>query len=144
MNGVKLIAVFAENKPGLLARVAKVLRDAGANILWITIATSERFGVIKILVDQTERAFTGLKADGLAVSLLDVLAVEMADRPGALHAVVDCLARHRINVENASGYVVRRRAVLLIEVKVKDLPGAQEALRQQKLRILSGEELRKR
>ncbi len=95
-------------------------------------------------MDQTERAFTGLKADGLAVSLLDVLAVEMADRPGALHAVVDCLARHRINVENASGYVVRRRAVLLIEVKVKDLPGAQEALRQQKLRILSGEELRKR
>jgi len=141
MNAVKLVAVFAENKPGLLARVTQVLADAGVNIRWITIATSERFGVIKILADQGERAFARLQDHGLAVSLLDVLAVEVADRPGALHAVVDCLARRHINVENASGYVVQQRAVVLIEAK--DLVEAQQVLQKQGLRVLSPEEILK-
>jgi len=139
MNAVKLVAIFAENKPGLLARVTKILADAGVNLRWLTIATSERFGVIKILADQGERAFASLKGHGLAVSLLDVLAVEVEDRPGALHAVVDCLARRQINVENASGYVVQQRAVLLIEVKA--LAEARQVLQQQGLRVLSPEEM---
>jgi len=139
MNAVRLVAIFAENKPGLLARVTRILADAGVNLRWITIATSERFGVIKILADQGERAFTTLKDQGLAVSLLEVLAVEVEDRPGALHAVVDCLARRQINVENASGYVVQQRAVLLIEVKA--LAEAQQVLQEQGLRVLSPEEM---
>jgi len=139
MNAIKLVAVFAENKPGLLARVTKILADAGVNLRWVTIATSERFGVIKILADQGERAFASLKNHGLTVSLLDVLAVEVDDRPGSLHAVVDCLARRQINVENASGYVVQQRAVLLIEVKA--LAEAQQVLREQGLRVLSPEQM---
>jgi len=139
MNAVRLVAIFAENKPGLLARVTRILADAGVNLRWITIATSERFGVIKILADQGERAFTTLKDQGLAVSLLEVLAVEVEDRPGALHAVVDCLARRQINVENASGYVVQQRAVLLIEVKA--LAEAQQVLQEEGLRVLSPEEM---
>lgn len=47
MSAVKLLAVFAENKLGQMARVTKVLADAGVNIRWMTIATSESFGVIK-------------------------------------------------------------------------------------------------
>jgi len=119
--------------------VTRILADAGVNLRWITIATSERLGVIKILADQGERAFTTLKDQGLAVSLLEVLAVEVEDRPGALHAVVDCLARRQINVENASGYVVQQRAVLLIEVKA--LAEAQQVLQEQGLRVLSPEEM---
>jgi hypothetical protein len=139
MNAVRLVAIFAENKPGLLARVTRILADAGVNIRWVTIATSERFGVIKVLADQSERAFANLKDHGLAVSLLDVLAVEVEDQPGALHAVVDCLARRQINVENASGYVVQQRAVLLIEVKA--LAEAQQVLQEEGLRVLSPEEM---
>ena len=141
MNAVKLVAVFAENKPGLLARVAQVLAHAGVNLRWITIATSERFGVIKILADQPDVAGQALQGDGLAVSRLDVLAVETDDRPGALHTVVDCLAQRQINVENASGYVVQGRAVLLIEVKA--LAEAQRVLQEQGLRVLSANDLLK-
>ena len=139
MNAVKLVAVFAENKPGLLARVTQVLTHAGVNLRWITIATSERFGVIKILADKGDVAGQALRADGLTVSQLDVLAVAVDDRPGALHAVVDGLARRQINVENASGYVVQGRAVLLIEVKA--LAEAQRVLREQGLQVLSADEM---
>ena len=139
MNAIRLLAIFAENKPGLLARVTQVMAGAGVNLRWITIATSEHFGVIKILADPSDVASQALQAAGLTVSWLDVLAVEVDDHPGALHAVVEALARRQVNVENASGYVVGGRAVLLLEVK--DLPGAQEILEKQGSRVLSAEEM---
>jgi hypothetical protein len=61
------IAVFAENKPGRVERVARVLGDAGVNVRAITISTADSFGVIKLLVDDPDRAFAALAADGVSV-----------------------------------------------------------------------------
>jgi hypothetical protein len=52
MSAVNLIAVFAENQLGQMARITRVLADAGVNIRWVTIATNETLGVIKFLVDK--------------------------------------------------------------------------------------------
>ena len=139
MRAVNLIAVFAENKLGQMARITRVLADAGVNIRWVTIATSEKFGVIKFLVDRTDAAYQTLKQNGWTVSLVEVLALEVEDRPGGLHTIADCLARNEINVDNSSGFVSRDRAVLLIEVP--DLPHAREILTREKLRLLSPEEI---
>ena len=141
MKPVNLIAVFAENKLGQMARITQVLVDEGVNIRWVTFATSERFGVIKFLVDRTDPAFRALQQRGWTVSLVEVLAVEVPDKPGGLHAAVDCLTRHRINVENASGFVTHNRAVLLIEVK--NIPSARRILAKAKLHLLSQEEMLK-
>ena len=139
MSAVNLIAVFAENKLGQMARITRVLADAGVNIRWVTIATSEKFGVIKFLVDRTDAAYQTLKQNGWTVSLVEVLALEVEDRPGGLHTIADCLAHNEINVDNSSGFVSRDRAVLLIEVP--DLPHAREILTREKLRLLSPEEI---
>jgi hypothetical protein len=139
MSTVQLLAIFAENKPGLLARVTQVLAQAGVNLRWITIATSERFGVIKLLADRPEAASEALQRDGFAVSRLDVVAVEVEDRPGALHTVLECLARQQINVENASGCVLQRRAVLLLEVR--NPAGARDLLLKEGLRVLTPQEM---
>jgi hypothetical protein len=141
MNPVELIAVFAENKPGQLARITRTLAEAAVNIRWLAFATSETFGVIKLLVNQTDVAFRTLQQHGLAVSRLEVLAVEVQDRPGALNAVVDSLTRNGVNVENSSGFVANNRAVLLIEVK--DTPAARQILTREKLHLLSQEEMLK-
>ena len=141
MKPVQLIAVFAENKLGRMARITQVLADADVNIRWVAFATSKRFGVIKFLVDQTDVAFRALQQQGWTVSLVEVLAVEVPDKPGGLHAVVDCLTRHNINVENTSGFVANNRAVLLIEVK--DIASARRILVKEKLQLLTREELLK-
>jgi hypothetical protein len=138
MSEVKLVAVFAENKLGQMARITKVLADAGVNIRWMTIATSETFGVIKFLVDGRDRAFQALKDAGLTVSLIDVLAIEIEDKPGAFHELAETLARHQVNVQNSSGMVANNRAILLIEVR--DAAQARTALSGQGLRFLSQEE----
>ena len=139
MHPVKLIAVFAENQLGQMARITKVLADTDINIRWVTIATDETLGVIKFLVDQPDRAFHRLQDQGHTVSFVEVLAIAVEDKPGGLHAVADCLARNNINVENSSGFSSQNRAVLLIEVA--DVASASAILAGQNLRLLSEEEI---
>ena len=138
MKAFKLVAVFSENKLGQLTRTTEVLAKAGINIQWVTIATSDSFGVIKFLVDQCDLAYRQLKAGGFTVSLIEVLAVEVQDKPGGLHLVSKCLSDNNINVQNSSGFVSNSRAVLLIEVK--DVQQAGAILEKNGLRLLSQEE----
>ena len=113
------VAVFAENKPGRIERIAAVLADAGVNIRAITIATTDTFGVVKLLVDDPRRAHTALAAAGLTAHLREIVAVVMDDRPGGLREVARVLAAAGVNVEGAYGFVVedKRRAVLVVEVE---------------------------
>ncbi len=77
MSAVNLIAVFAENQLGQMARITRVLADADVNIRWVTIATNESLGVIKFLVDKCDRAHQRLQEKGWTVSLVEVLAIEV-------------------------------------------------------------------
>ena len=139
MSAVNLLAAFVENKPGQTSRINKLLADAGVTLCWLTIANSGSFGVMKFLVDQSEAAVRTLKDKGLMVSLLEVLAVEVPDKPGSLQAVADLLGRNNINLDNCSGFVARNRAILLIEVH--ELAQARAILEKQGLHLLTQEEL---
>lgn len=139
MSAVNLVAVFAENKPGQTAHVTKLLAEAGVNVRWVTIAHSGSFGVMKFLVDQRDTAVRALKEKGLMVSLLEVLAVEVPDKPGSLQAVADVLGQNNINLDNCSGFVANNRAALLVEVH--QLSEARALLEKQGLRLLSQEEM---
>ena len=135
------IAVFAENRPGRIERVSRILKDAGVNIRAITIATSDSFGVIKLLVDAPDRAYQALTAAGLSAFKRKIVAVLMDDRPGGLHEVARALGAEGINIEGAYGFVVeaKKRAVLVMEVeKVPEVDGL---LRERGLATLSDEEI---
>ena len=138
---MNLIAVFAENKPGQTARITKILADAGVSIRWVTIANNGSFGVMKFLVDKCEQAVRGLRASGLLISLLEVLAIEVENKPGALQAVADCLGRHNLNLDNCSGFVANDRAILLVETH--DMAQARTVLQGEGLRVLTQEEMLK-
>ncbi len=139
MSAMNLIAVFVENKPGQTARITRILADASVNIYWVTIANNGSFGVMKFLVDKLDAAVKSFKDQGLMVSLLQVLAVEVPNKPGGLQAVADALGRSNINLDNCSGFVANDRAILIIEVH--ELEKAWAILEKQKLRLLSQEEM---
>ncbi len=138
MNTVKLLAVFAENRPGQAARITEILFRANINIRCITVASSGSYGVMKLLVNDPDTACHALKQEGFAATLTDVLAVEMPDKPGALHSVADCLAAHNINLANTSGFVANNRAILVIEVE--DPAQAGDVLKKQGLHVLTQKE----
>jgi hypothetical protein len=139
MDTIRLLAIFAENKTGQLARVTGLLAEANINIRWVAIARTESFGVVKLLVDDCDLAYRQLKSNGVPVSLVDVLAIEVEDRPGGLHRVATSLAEANINVENASGFVSNHRAVLLIETS--QLEEARRILEQRGLQLLKADAL---
>jgi hypothetical protein len=138
-NTVKLVAVFAENRPGQTARITEILARSNINIRCVTVAGSGAYGVMKLLVDDPDLAARSLKEDGFAATFIEVLAVEMADKPGALHSVADCLARHDINLANTSGFIANNRAILVLEVE--DPVQAGDVLKKQGLHVLTQQEV---
>jgi hypothetical protein len=141
MSAVKLLAIFAENKTGQTARLTKLLADAGANICWVTIENTGAFGVMKVLVDKCEAAYQHLKQNGVMVSLIEALAVEVPNKPGGLNAVAECLAKSKINLDNTSGFLSNKHAILILHVG--DIEQAAVVLQKQGLRLLKQEELLK-
>ena len=139
MNDIKMVAAFAENKPGQVAHFTKILADASINIRWLAVASTGPFGVMKFLVSDPEKACEALKHEGFVVKLVDALAIEVPDKPGGMHAVADCLANHKINLDNASGFIANNRAILVIEVSNHDL--AHDVLQKQGFHVLSQKEL---
>ena len=137
---MNLLAVFVENKPGQSGpRHQNTAADSGINIFWVTIANSGSFGVMKFLVDKRDPAVQSLDQHGLMVSLLEALAVEVENKPGALQAVADVLGRNQINLDNCSGFVANSRAILIIETH--PLAPARTILERQGLRLLTQEEM---
>jgi len=116
MKTVKQVAVFAENKPGQAARITRILAAASLNIRCITVASSGAYGVMKLLVNEPDRAAETLRKEGIAATLMEVLAVEMPDKPGALFQIADCLGRSGVNVDNTTGFIINNRAIVVLEV----------------------------
>jgi len=113
------LSIFAENKPGVLARITGVLAKAMISIRATTISTHDTFGVISLIVDDPQRAKAVLTEAGLTVQLGSVLAVLIPDQPGGLDKLVQLLYREGINVNNAYGFVLEsaEKAVFVVEVE---------------------------
>ncbi len=93
------LSVFLENSPGHLKRVCSILASAGINIRTLTIAESKSFGVMRAIVDRPEEAVSALEKEGVASKLIDVLSVEVADRPGALLEILEKAEAAGLNIE---------------------------------------------
>ncbi len=139
MSDVKLVAAFAENKPGQVAHFTQILAQANINIRWLAVASTGPFGVMKFLVSDPAAAYEALKQAGFVAKLVDALAVEVPDKPGGLYAVADVLARNNINLDNASGFIANNRAIMVLEVP--DAAKAHELLKKQGFRVLTQKEL---
>lgn len=135
------INVFAQNKPGRLEHLTRVLKDSGVNIRAITLAGQEEFGAIKLLVDDPGKAYASLTEEGFTAYSKEVIAIIMNDSPGGLHEICQVLDGRGINVEDAYGFVMQDSKTALLVVEVEKIPEAEEVLRSAGLRTLSDEEL---
>ncbi|MGB9711025.1 MAG: ACT domain-containing protein [Thermodesulfovibrio sp.] len=136
MDKIYIISVFAENKPGRLERITKVLAEANINILAFSITSTNGFGIIKFMVDRCKEAFQLLKEKGFTVSLNEAIGIEMKDQPGGLHEVVKILSSKGINIESAAVYVAETRKKAYLIVEVENTQKAMEALKSENLNFL--------
>ena len=102
---VEQISVFLENKSGRLSEVTAILAEAEVNIRALALADTSDFGVLRLIVDDTEKARQTLKNNGFTVGKTNVVAVEVTDRPGGLHDILTMLHDAGLNVEYMYAFV---------------------------------------
>ena len=126
---VKQISVFLENKPGSLSRPVQVLAQAKLNILAMSVADTQQFGIMRFIVQDWERAMNLLKKEGFVVKVTDMVAIEVSDAPGGLAAILTSLENTHVNLEYMYGFTQRKEGKGLLVFRFDDPDTAIEALR---------------
>ena len=138
---VEQLSIFLENKPGGLEQVTRILKDAEINIRTLSLADTTDFGVLRLIVNDVDAAALVLKTQGLRVSRTTVVAVEVPDRPGGLHGILEVLSRNGINVEYLYAFVEKSGRNAVIIFRFDDPDTAIEVLQKNGLTVLPGAKL---
>ena len=141
MNKVEQISIFLENKPGGLELVTRVLRDAAINIRALSLADTSDFGVLRLIVNDAEKAKQVLKENGFTVGRTSVVAVLVPDRPGGLHGILEVLSKENVNVEYMYAYVERSGEHAIIIFRFNATDRAIEILTKSGFTVLPGEKV---
>lgn len=138
------LSVFLENKPGRLSAPCKALADAGINILTLSLADTQQFGILRLIVREWQKAKAALEKTGSVVNVTEVVAVEVPDRPGGLAAVLDAIERAGMNLEYMYAFTFRAEDRAILVFRFEDNDAAIKVLQSAKVRILSDVELFRR
>jgi len=93
------LSIFVENKPGRLAAPCRALAEAGINIRALSLADTQRYGILRMIVSDPGTAQKVLEQAGFMVKATEVVAVEVPDRPGGLAQILAALENTSINIE---------------------------------------------
>jgi|DewCreStandDraft_5_1066085.scaffolds.fasta_scaffold65052_2 hypothetical protein len=125
------LSVFLENRPGRLAHLLQVLSAAQVNLRALSVADSADFGVVRLIVSDTQAALRALQEAGLVAVTTTVLRAEIPDVPGGmLHGIVEPLAEAGVNIEYTYAYSERPSERAVVVLKVDDLEKAEKVLEQ--------------
>ena len=139
---VDQLAVFLENKSGRLAAITNVLSDSGINIRALSVADTADFGILRLIVDDTDKAIRALKDEGFTVGMADVVAVEVEDKPGGLARVLSILHEAGINVEYMYAFVEKSSENAVLIFRFDDPDMAVNILQSGGIKILTSEEVK--
>lgn len=135
------ISIFIENKSGRLAEVARLLGEAGVNVRALSLADTSDFGILRLIVNDREKAKQILKENGFTVSKTEVVAIEVPDRPGGLCEILQVLDKESINVEYMYAFVERCGENAVIIFRFDETEKAIQILLNRGFNVLEGERL---
>ena len=134
---IKQLSVYAENNKGSLANILQVLADAGINLLTMSIADTNRYGIIRLVADDTQKALDVLKTAGLTANVRDVVAVAIPNESGGLAKVLRILSDNDINLEYAYSIVVQETGVAYVAMRVDDNDKTETMLKDNGITVLN-------
>lgn len=135
------ISIFIENKEGRLAEVTAILRDAKVNIRALSLADTTDFGVLRLIVNDNEKAETALKKEGFTVGKTQVTAVEVKDEPGGLNFILDSLSENEVNVEYMYAFANPQCKNAIMIFRFDDHDKALKILAEKNIRVFTREEI---
>ncbi len=135
------ISLFLENRSGRIREVCHVLGEAKINILGLTVAETQQFGILRLVVDKPEAALDVLKKNNFTASITDVVVVGVQDKPGGLAHVLDVLYDSNINIEYMHAFLDRTEDLAYMIFRFDKTEDAVKALQQANIPILTWEKI---
>lgn len=138
------LSMFLENKPGRISEPCRLLANAGIDILTLSVADTQQFGIMRLVVRDWEYAKEVLEQGGCVVNVTEVVAIEVEDRPGGLAAVLDVLDKAHMNIEYMYAFTFRSNDKAVIVFRFDDPDKAIDVLQSEGLNVVGSVELYER
>ncbi|NLV37473.1 MAG: ACT domain-containing protein [Clostridiaceae bacterium] len=140
---VEQISIFLENKSGRLAEVTKILGENHIDISALSIADTTDFGILRLIVNNPGKAVEILKENGFTVSSTNVIAVEVADKPGGLSKALEVLHDAKIGIEYMYAFVGKTEEDAKVLLRVDSPENAVKALEANGVKVLTANQVYK-
>ena len=138
------LSLFLENRPGELRPPIQALADAGINILTLSLADTEQFGILRLVVSDWAKAAQLLEEAGYAATVTEVLAVQVPDRPGGLSQILELFDNTEINIEYMYAFPNGRGETAVLIFRFNDPDGAIERLQTAGINLVGSSEVYRR
>lgn len=125
---IKQLTVFVENKKGTVVEVTEILSSSNINIRALSIAETQEFGILRLIVDDDVKAKIVLAEGGYLIKAIDVVGVKIGDAPGKLTEALRVLECNEINVEYLYAFMARTEKHAYVVLRVEDNAAAEAAL----------------
>ncbi len=125
---LKQLTIFVENRQGVLVDITGILAKNGVNIRALSIADTEDFGILRLIVNDNEVAQKTLSEAGYFLKMTDVVGVKIGDAPGKLSGALDVLDKNNINMEYLYAFMTRTEKHAYVVLRVEDITAAETAL----------------
>jgi hypothetical protein len=130
------LSVFLENKPGRLSEPCTVLADAGINILTLSLADTQQFGILRLIVRDWQKGQEVLEKAGCVVKVTEVVAIEVADKPGGLATILKALEAEKVNIEYMYAFTFRSEDKAVLVFRFDDPDEAVRRLQDKDINVL--------
>ena len=125
---IKQLTVFVPNRKGTMVAVTDILAKNNVNLRALSLAETEDFGILRLIVNDEKTAEAVLEQNGYFIKVIDVIGVKIGDAPGKLTEALSVLADANINVEYLYAFMARTEKHAYVVLRVDDNSVAEEAL----------------
>lgn len=120
---MKQLSIFIENKSGTLLNILNALKDADIQIIASTIADTQDFGIYRVVCDNPDKAYSVLSDKGMTVTMSDVFAIVLEDKPGEAANVISVLTEAGINISYIYSFLVSGKGILVFRTSDTERTG---------------------
>lgn len=140
---IKQLTVFIQNKKGTVVSVTEILAKNDINLRALSIAETQDFGILRLIVSDEAKAEKVLRENGYLIKVIDVVGVKIGDAPGKLTAALDVLDKANINVEYLYAFMARTEKHAYVVLRVEDNAEAESILTSAGFKMISEDDINK-
>jgi len=140
---IKQLTVFVENEQGAVVPITDTLSAHGINLRALSIAETEDFGILRLIVNDVASAEKLLKEAGYLIKITDVVGVKISDEPGKLSEALRVIAENKINLEYLYAFMARTEKHAYVVIRVEDNDAAEAVLRSTGFKIVTEADVNK-